>query len=176
MPGLSLSRDAFINLPLQPREEKMKGLLLCCSLLAIAACAQQPSPPVTANPPPPAPAPPPPTTYTVYFDYNSSRLGPDANEILRFAANAYRAEAPATVQVTGYTDASGSARYNQRLSLRRANAVAAVLEHDGVPRAALVVSGRGETTAGANPGQDRRVEVVVGGPAPAGAPPRVSMR
>jgi outer membrane protein OmpA-like peptidoglycan-associated protein len=106
-------------------------------------------------------------TYTVYFDYNSSQLGPAGREVVRFAADAYKARPPAPVQVVGYTDPSGSAGYNQRLSLRRANAVAAELQSDGVPQSALVVSEQGESSKEPTPGQDRRVDVTVGGPAPA---------
>ena len=143
----------------------MKRLFVLGAALAIAACAQQrPPPPVAANPPPAPPPPPPPTTYTVYFDYNSARLGPSATEILKLAADGYRSTGGPTVQVTGYTDPSGSAGYNQRLSLRRANAVAAALAQDGVPQSAIAVSGRGETSNTPNPGEDRRVDVVVGGP------------
>jgi OOP family OmpA-OmpF porin len=142
----------------------MKRFFLVCSLVAIAACAQQPPPPpVAANPPPP-PSPPPPITYTVYFDYNSSQLSPAGREVVRFAADNYKARPPSSVQVTGYTDPSGSAGYNQRLSLRRANAVAAELQSDGVPQSALVVSGQGESSNEPTPGQDRRVEVTVGAP------------
>ena len=46
--------------------------------------------------------------------------------------------------MTGYTDTSGSPGYNQRLSERRANAVAAALERLGVPRSDMVVAGRGK--------------------------------
>ena len=145
----------------------MRRFFLVCSLVAIAACAQQPPPPPMAANPPPPPPPPPPMTYTVYFDYNSSQLGPAAREVVRFAADGYKARPPSPVQVTGYTDPSGSAGYNQRLSLRRANAVAAELQSDGVPQSALVVSGQGESSKEPTPGQDRRVDVTVGGPAPA---------
>jgi OOP family OmpA-OmpF porin len=140
----------------------MRRFFLVCLLLAVAACAQQAPPPVAANPPPPPP-PPPPTTLTVYFDYNSSQLGPAGREVVRFAADA---RPPSTVQVTGYTDPSGSAGYNQRLSLRRANAVAAELQSDGVPQSALMVSGNGESSNEPTPGQDRRVDVTVGGSPP----------
>src|ERR1700738_5069396 len=123
----------------------MKRFFLVCSLVGVPACAQQPPPPpVAANPPPPPP-PPPPMTYTVYFDYNSSQLGPAAREVVRFAADAYKARPPSPVQVIGYTDPSGSAGYNQRLSLRRANAVAGELQSDGVPPSALVGRRPGET-------------------------------
>jgi outer membrane protein OmpA-like peptidoglycan-associated protein len=106
-------------------------------------------------------------TYTVYFDYNSSRLGPAGREVAKLAADAYKTGTPSSVQVTGYTDPSGSAGYNQRLSLRRANAVAAELQSDGVSQTALVVSGQGESSNEPTPGQDRRVDVTVGGPPPA---------
>ena len=143
----------------------MKRLLPICVLLAAAACAQEPPPPPTAaNPPPP---PPPPPTYNIYFDYNSSLLDPSAREIVRLAADSYKAGSPGTIQVIGYTDPSGSGPYNQKLSLKRASVVAAQLVQDGVPRSSLTVSGQGESTTGTDPGRDRRVEVVLGGPPPA---------
>jgi OmpA-OmpF porin, OOP family len=144
----------------------MRRFFLASLLLAVAACAQQPPPPpVAASPPPPPPPPPPPTTFTVYFDYNSSLLGPAAREVVRFAADAYKAGTPSSVQVTGFADPSGSAGYNQRLSLKRASAVAATLVQDGVPRGSLSVRGDGETTSGGSPGQDRHVDITLGGPA-----------
>ena len=146
----------------------MKRIALLCSVLALVACAQQPPPPVAAAPPPPPP-PPPPTTYTVYFDYNSSLLGPAGREVVRLAADAYKAGTPSNIQVTGFTDPSGSAGYNRRLSLKRASIVASTLVENGVPRSSLAVSGDGETTSGGSPGQDRRVDVILGGP-PAAAP------
>ena len=154
----------------------MKRVFLLCLLLPVAACAMPPQPPPPAPPPaPPAPTPPPP--YLVFFDWNSAVVGPDGGQIIKLAADAYRAGSPVTVQVTGYTDTSGSPGYNQRLSVRRANAVAAVLVQDGVPQTALVVSGKGEndlrvpTPPGVREPQNRRVEIVEGGP-----PGPVSMR
>jgi outer membrane protein OmpA-like peptidoglycan-associated protein len=144
----------------------MKPSLIIGALLMVAACAQHPPPPPMAANPPPPPPPPPPTTYTVYFDYNSAQLTPAAREVVRYAADAYKGRPPGGVQVIGYTDPSGSAGYNQRLSLRRANAVATELQNDGVPQSALMVSGQGESNIEPAPGQDRRVDVTVGGPPP----------
>ena len=96
------------------------------------------------------------------------RPGPDASEVIQLAANGYRAGAPVTAQVTGYTDTSGSYRYNERLSVRRAGAVAATLAQDSVPPGAMVVTGRGEndlrvpTPDGVREPQTRRVEIVEG--------------
>ena len=58
------------------------------------------------------------------------------------------------------------AGYNQRLSERRANAVAAALERLGVPRSDMVVAGhsfndlRVPTPPGVREPQNRRVEIV----------------
>jgi outer membrane protein OmpA-like peptidoglycan-associated protein len=70
------------------------------------------------------------------------------------------------IQVTGYTDRSGSPGYNQRLSERRANNVAKALAGLGVPPNQMAVSGRGEndnrvpTAPGVREPQNRRVEIV----------------
>jgi OOP family OmpA-OmpF porin len=149
----------------------MKRLFVLSLLLATAACAAQPPPPAAQAAPQP-PAPPPPSSYLVFFDWNSAALGPGASEVIQSAASAYRAGAPVTVQVTGYTDTSGSDSYNERLSVRRARAVAATLAPDGVPPGATVVTGRGEndlrvpTPKGVREPQNRRVEIVEGGPPP----------
>jgi OmpA-OmpF porin, OOP family len=122
-------------------------------------------------PPPPAPpAPPPPPThqvYLVFFDWDKYNITPEGQQIIQLAANQYRSGGRVTLQVTGYTDTSGSAGYNQRLSERRANAVAAALEHLGVPRSDMVVAGRGmndlrvPTPPGVREPQNRRVEIVL---------------
>jgi len=141
-------------------------------VLMVAACVAPPPPPVAATPPPPPPAPPSPPVYLVFFDWNSASVSPGGSEVIQLAANAYRAGAPVTVQVTGYTDTSGSYRYNERLSVRRARAAAAVLTQDGVPSSAMVVTGRGQndlrvpTPNGVREPQNRRVEIVEGGPPP----------
>src|SRR6516162_9213402 len=149
---------------------------MVCLLLTVGACAMPPLPP-PPPPPPPPPAPTPPPPYLVFFDWNSAVVGPSGREVIKLAADAFRAGAPVTVQVTGFTDTSGSADYNQRLSVRRANAVAIVLVQDGVPQNALVVTGRGQndlrvpTPDGVREPQNRRVEIVEGG-----GPPPTSMR
>ena len=113
-----------------------------------------------------------PPVYLVFFDWNSAVVGPGGQEIIGQAANAYRAGSPVTLQVTGFTDTSGSADYNQRLSVRRANAVAAVLAQDGVPPGSMVVTGRGQndlrvpTPDGVREPQNRGVEIVASGPPP----------
>ena len=122
-------------------------------------------------PPPPVAAPPTPPVverrvFLVFFDWDKSTITPDGMRIVEQAAAAYRAGAPVQIQVTGYTDRSGSPGYNQRLSERRAAAVAGALERLGVPRNDMAVGGRGEnenrvpTADGVREPQNRRVEIV----------------
>ncbi|MGD9616348.1 MAG: OmpA family protein [Alphaproteobacteria bacterium] len=124
-------------------------------------------PPPIAAPPPPAP---PPVVerrvFLVFFDWDRYTITPDGMRIIEQAATAYRAGAPVQIQVTGYTDRSGSPGYNQRLSERRAAAVADALARLGVPRNDMIVGGRGEndnrvpTADSVREPQNRRVEIV----------------
>jgi OmpA-OmpF porin, OOP family len=125
--------------------------------------------PPPAPPPPAPPAPPPPPqrqVYLVFFDWDKYNITPEGMQIVQLAANQYKAGGSVRLQVTGYTDTSGSPGYNQRLSERRANAVATALERLGVARSDMMVSGRGEndlrvpTPDGVREPQNRRVEIV----------------
>jgi len=49
------------------------------------------------------------------------------------------------ISITGYTDSSGDAAWNQRLSLQRANAVGDYIVDGGVERARLLVAGAGSS-------------------------------
>src|SRR5271163_4777040 len=98
-----------------PGGTPMKRAIVLISLLVVASCVPiAPPPPVLAT----GPAAPAPVahTYTVYFSWNRSWVGSPGMAILQQAAAAYRAGGVVTVQVTGYTDTSGSPGYNQRLS------------------------------------------------------------
>jgi outer membrane protein OmpA-like peptidoglycan-associated protein len=71
------------------------------------------------------------------------------------------------IEVAGHTDSTGSAQYNQALSERRAQSVAAYLESRGVRSARLLVVGAGETRPIASNDtpqgrqQNRRVELTI---------------
>jgi OOP family OmpA-OmpF porin len=121
-------------------------------------------------PPPPmvSPALPPaaPKVFIVFFDWDKDSITREGQQIIIQAADAYKAGAPVQIQVTGYTDRSGSPGYNQRLSERRANNVARAMAALGVPKEQMIVSGRGEndnrvpTANGVREPQNRRVEIV----------------
>ena len=125
------------------------------------------APPAPPPPLPPAPPPPPPPkVYLVFFDWDKYNITPEGQQIIQLAAQQYRAGGSVRLQVTGYTDLSGSAGYNQRLSERRANAVANALAALGVARTDMVVTGRGmndprvPTAPGVREPQNRRVEIL----------------
>jgi OmpA-OmpF porin, OOP family len=143
----------------------MKRIILLCSLLALAACVPPPPPP-PGPPPVPMAVPPPGRVFTVFFDWNRSSVGQPGVAILQQAAAVYRAGGTVAVQVTGYTDTSGSPVYNQRLSKRRAYHVAHILAHMGVPWKAMTIAGQGAnnlavpTPPGVRDPRNRRVTVI----------------
>ena len=94
------------------------------------------------RPPPPAAAP---ADYTVYFDFDSWTLTAEDLTVITNVINTARAGGQTHITVVGHTDTSGSAAYNQRLSVRRANVVVEALVDMGARRAAIQASGVGKT-------------------------------
>jgi OOP family OmpA-OmpF porin len=121
--------------------------------------------PIAVPPPPPKAAAP--DRYLVFFDWNKATLTPEARRVIASAAEAYKSTGKATIVATGYTDLSGPAAYNQKLSVRRADAVKAELVRLGVPATSITAIGRGEsnplvpTADGVREPQNRRVEIQI---------------
>ena len=122
-----------------------------------------------APPPPLPPAPPPPPVqkvFLVFFDWDKYNITAEGERIIELAAQQYKAGGSVKLQVTGYTDTTGSYAYNQRLSERRANAVATRLTALGVARSDMSVAGRSfndlrvPTPPGVREPQNRRVEIL----------------
>ncbi len=127
-----------------------------------------PPPPPAPEPAPMAsPAPVPAKTYLVFFGWDKAALTPKANAIIAQAAADSKTQSVTTIAVSGYTDTSGTAAYNQGLSVRRARAVAAQLVADGVPQSEITSQGFGDTNllVSTGPGvrepQNRRVQIVL---------------
>ena len=98
------------------------------------------------NPAPVAPvAAAPAADYQVYFDLNSWNLSAEQLSVLQQAIATARAGGQAHITIVGHTDTSGSAAYNQRLSVKRANVVEEALVDMGARREAISASGVGET-------------------------------
>lgn len=106
-------------------------------------------------------------SYLVFFDWNKADLTDRARQIIADAAQARTTQQVTRIEVNGYTDRSGTPQYNEGLSLRRANAVAAELLRRGVPRQEIVTRGFGEanplvpTADGVREPQNRRVEIIL---------------
>lgn len=83
---------------------------------------------------------------TVNFAFNSARLDPQARAALREQAKFIRHYPEVRFRVYGHTDLVGSKAYNQRLGLRRAQAVVSFLSSQGISRSRLeAVVSYGET-------------------------------
>lgn len=127
-----------------------------------------PAPVVAAAPAPVvAPAPAPARSYLVFFDWDKADLTARAQQIIAEAAQNSTRVASTRIDVSGHADRTGTAQYNQALSLRRANNVAAELVRLGVPRSAISIMAYGDTkplvptAAGVREPQNRRVEIVL---------------
>jgi OOP family OmpA-OmpF porin len=113
---------------------------------------EQPAPaPVVQTPPPPPPPAPVPVSEKVsfaaetLFDFDKAVVKPAgkaALDDLLVKLQGMNTEAMITV---GHTDSIGTNAYNQKLSLRRANAVKAYLVSKGVDASRVYVEGKGET-------------------------------
>jgi OOP family OmpA-OmpF porin len=125
------------------------------------------APPPTPAAAPAAPAPAPARTFQIFFDWDKATLTDRARQIVREAAESSTRVQSTRIEVNGYTDTSGSPQYNKGLSVRRAEAVAAELVKDGVPKTAIAIQGFGQThllvpTAdGVREPQNRRVEIII---------------
>ena len=139
------------------------------SLLAGVRYAFGVTPPVAAAAPVPAPA----ATvaaarsYSVFFDWDKATLTDRARSIVKEAADNSTRVQTTRIEVNGYTDSSGTAGYNQGLSMKRADTVANELVKNGVPKAAIAIQGFGQTKqlvptgADVREPQNRRVEIII---------------
>lgn len=138
----------------------------------VPAAAPPPPPPPAAMPPPPPPAPvamvcnkgP----YIVFFDWDKSAISPEAANILDSAVQAYGSCANVPIMLAGYTDSSGTPKYNLGLAARRDDSVQGYLTSHGVAAAAISSHAYGEanqrvpTADGVRELQNRRVEITYG--------------
>ena len=103
----------------------------------------------------------------MFFDWDKYDLTDRARQIIAEAAANSTKVQYTRIEVNGYTDTSGTPKYNQGLSIRRANAVKAELIKDGVPEGAITAKGFGDTVllVATGPGvrepQNRRVEIII---------------
>lgn len=128
----------------------------------------QPAPVVAAAPPPPPnPACGETIAGIIFFDFDVDAVPASASQTLDAVVQNTASCSWQRLVVTGHTDRAGSDAYNNALSIRRANNVAALLASRGIDSGKLEVSGHGETEPrvptvdGERNPQNRRVEITV---------------
>lgn len=128
-------------------------------------------------PPPPAPAPPPPPpapkvldkmTLRINFDFDKAAIRKADEGELKKAVDFVKKYPNANVKIEGHTDSIGSDAYNQKLSERRAAAVANYLIDKGAcKKADISTAGYGESKPVADNKTDkgrfenRRAEIII---------------
>ncbi len=148
-------------------------------LLPKQVCEPPPPPaPVVAPPPAPKPAPPPPpkpvtekVTFAadVFFDFDKSILKPEGKAKLDDLVGKLKTVALEVIIAIGHTDSIGGDAYNQKLSVRRAEAVKAYLVSKGIEPNRIYTEGKGKSQpiadnrTAAGRAKNRRVEIEVVG-------------
>jgi outer membrane protein OmpA-like peptidoglycan-associated protein len=148
---------------------------------AAAPAPVEPPPPLAEAKPKAEPAPPPAVSLAVcrgelmklaaanpiLFERGSSKIEAAGRQALDNIARAAKACPGVRIAIEGHTDNEGSAEHNQRLSLKRAEAVAEYLIEVGVGAEALQAEGYGTTrpvapnTSARSRAKNRRTEIVV---------------
>lgn len=106
--------------------------------------------------------------FIVFFDWDRSNITSGANDVLDAVAQEIRSRKDIQgIVVIGHTDTSGSVAYNQKLSLKRANAVRDGLVSRGVDKGLIRVEGRGksdllvQTADGVREPANRRAQITL---------------
>ncbi len=104
----------------------------------------------------------------IYFDFGTSQLRPESNEVLRELFNVLSTNPQLRVEIAGHTDSVGPKDVNQWLSENRAKSVKKVMVNLGIPDNRMVATGYGEskpfaTNDNEEEGRElnRRIEVLV---------------
>lgn len=105
--------------------------------------------------------------FKLYFANDSTTIDDAGRDIIAKAVEHAKNFKPVRVVVSGYTDTTGSEKYNQALSEKRARVVAAALALRGIPDSQMKSRGYGEryldvrTADGVAEAKNRRVEISV---------------
>jgi len=147
-----------------------------CDGAIVPAAAPAPAPAAAAPAATPAPAPvaPPAATKVTYaadafFDFDKSVLKPEGKAKLDDLVGKIKGINLEVIIAVGHTDAVGSDTYNQKLSVKRSEAVKAYLVSKGIEKNRVYTEGKGEKQPVADNktsegrAKNRRVEIEVVG-------------
>ena len=147
----------------------------CDGALVVPAAAPVAPPAAAAPAPAPVPAPAPAVATKVtfaadaFFDFDKSVLKPEGKAKLDDLVSKIKGINLEVIIAVGHTDSIGSDAYNQKLSVRRSEAVKAYLVSKGVEKNRVYTEGKGEKQPVADNktkegrAQNRRVEIEVVG-------------
>ncbi|NML46565.1 OmpA family protein [Ramlibacter sp. G-1-2-2] len=137
------------------------------------AVVPAPAPAPAARPPAPAPQPPAATKVTyaadAFFDFDKAVLKPEGKAKLDDLVGKIQGINLEVIIAVGHTDSIGTKEYNQKLSVRRAEAVKAYLVSKGIEKNRVYTEGKGLTQPVADNrtaegrAKNRRVEIEVVG-------------
>lgn len=138
---------------------------------AAAAPAAAPAPAAPAPAPAPAPAVATKVTYAAdaFFDFDKSVLKPEGKAKLDDLVSKVKGINLEVIIAVGHTDSVGTDAYNQKLSVRRSEAVKAYLVSKGIEKNRVYTEGKGEKQPVADNktaegrAKNRRVEIEVVG-------------
>lgn len=166
-------RDAFWTPATAAKE--CDGALKPAAAPAVAPAPAPAQAPAAAPTPAPVVVPPKPTSEKVtyaadaFFDFDKSVLKPDAKTALDDLVGKTGDINLEVIIAVGHTDSVGSDEYNQKLSVRRAEAVKAYLVSKGLEKNRVYTEGKGEKQPVADNAtaegraKNRRVEIEVVG-------------
>lgn len=109
------------------------------------APAPQVLPPAPPEPTPPPAPPAAPEQFVVFFGFNKANVTSEAMQVITDAARVAKETGSASILIVGHTDSSGSDKYNEALSQRRADAVKSALVDLGIDAGKISASGKGES-------------------------------
>jgi len=83
--------------------------------------------------------------YLVFFDFDSSLVNQGGLEVIDAVVAEVQSRQLNAIDIVGHTDTSGSQSYNEKLALRRGNAIKSKLASMGIPANMINVSAQGES-------------------------------
>lgn len=158
IPGKTAIAQARYDCWIEQQEENWQtGEIISCreDFLRVMAEVEAALPAVMAEPeyiPAPVAEPTPPAVmdireamYLVFFDFDKSTVGEGGQSILDAVLEEVTGRPINKIIVTGHTDTSGAAKYNETLAVRRANRVKDALIARGVDAGMIITQARGES-------------------------------